>query len=150
MHMSTTFYAELTPDPDGGFVVTFPDVPEAITGGETRAEALDMAADALAVALLGRLEDDVDLPVSKTKDVSLIPVTVPARFAAKIALIEAFRAVAKADPSMNQSELARRLDVDHKEIRRRLDPNHKTKLAALEETLKVLGKRLVLHVEDAA
>lgn len=148
--MSTTFYAELTPDPDGGFVVTFPDVPEAITGGETRAEALDMAADALAVALLGRLEDGVALPAAKTTSALLVAVTVPARFAAKIAVIEAFRAACAADPSLNQSELARRLGVDHKEIRRRLDPNHKTKLPALEETLRALGKRLVIQVEDAA
>ena len=34
-----------------GFVVTFPDVPEAITGGKTREQALMMAQDGLAVAL---------------------------------------------------------------------------------------------------
>ncbi|MBD8892093.1 type II toxin-antitoxin system HicB family antitoxin [Roseibium litorale] len=148
--MSTTFHAELIPDPDGGFVVTFPDVPEAVTGGETRAEALDMAADALAVALLGRLEDGAELPVSVARGAQLVPVSVRARFAAKIALIEAFRAACAADGAMNQSELARRLDIDQKEVRRRLDPNHKTKLPALEETLKALGKRLVIQIEDAA
>lgn len=148
--MSTTFYAELIPDPDGGFIVTFPDVPEAITGGPTRAEALDMAADALAVALLGRLEDGASPPALTAAVSGLVPVTVPARFAAKIALIEAFNAVSETDPSMNQSELARRLGVDHKEVRRRLDPNHKTKLPALEETLKALGKRIVIKIEDAA
>ena len=43
----------LTPDEEEGegFVVTFPDVPEAITGGKTREEALLMAQDGLAVAL---------------------------------------------------------------------------------------------------
>ncbi|MBO6758128.1 MAG: type II toxin-antitoxin system HicB family antitoxin [Roseibium sp.] len=148
--MATTFYAELIPDPNGGFVVSFPDVPEAITGSGTRAEALEMAADALTVALLGRLDDGRSLPEPETKSKSLVPVTVPAQFAAKIALIEAFRAAQATDPGMSQSDLARRLDVDHKEIRRRLDPNHKTKLPALEETLKALGKRLIIRVEDAA
>lgn len=34
----------LAPDPeDGGFVVTFPDLPEAVTQGETVAEALEEA-----------------------------------------------------------------------------------------------------------
>ena len=35
--------ATLTPDPDGGFTVTFRDVPEAITEGDTRDEALRRA-----------------------------------------------------------------------------------------------------------
>ena len=40
--------AILTPDEqDGGFVVTFPDVPEAITQGEDVTDALQQAADCL-------------------------------------------------------------------------------------------------------
>lgn len=148
--MSYSYKAILTSDPDGGFVVTFPDVPEAITGGVTRSEALEMAEDALTVALLGRIDDEAALPIAAASGGELVPVAVPARFAAKIALIEAFRAAQSADATINQSELARRLGVDHKEIRRRLDPDHKTKLPALEETLKALGKRLVVSVEDAA
>lgn len=147
--MNATFYANLTDDPDGGFIVTFPDVSEAITGGETRREALEMASDALTVALLGRLQDGCALPKAETVSPSLVAVTVPAQFAAKIALIQAYDLAQRANTGINQSELARRLNVDHKEIRRRLDPNHKTKLPALEETLKALGKRLVIRVEDA-
>jgi antitoxin HicB len=42
----------LTPDKeDGGFVVTFPDIPEAITQGETVDGALAMAAEALESAM---------------------------------------------------------------------------------------------------
>ena len=42
----------LTPDKrNGGFVVTFPDIPEAITQGETVEEALAMAEEALESAL---------------------------------------------------------------------------------------------------
>ena len=39
--------AALIPDPDGGFTVTFRDVPEAITEGDTREEALSNIADAI-------------------------------------------------------------------------------------------------------
>jgi antitoxin HicB len=47
-----TYPATLTPDQDdGGYVVTFRDVPEAITQGEDVEEALRNAADALTVAL---------------------------------------------------------------------------------------------------
>lgn len=51
--MRYAFPCELTPDQDGGFVVMFPDIPEAITGGGDSAEALAMAEDALATALAG-------------------------------------------------------------------------------------------------
>ncbi len=37
--------------PEGGFVVTFPDVPEAITQGDDVAEALQCAVDALETAV---------------------------------------------------------------------------------------------------
>jgi antitoxin HicB len=45
---------------------------------------------------------------------------------------------------------ARRLGNDEKEVRRILDPRHPTKLPALTEALHVLGKRLVIAVEEAA
>ena len=43
--------AALIADPDGGFTATFRDVPEAITEGDTREEALLRAEDALESAL---------------------------------------------------------------------------------------------------
>ena len=43
--------ATLTPDANGGFTVTFRDVPEAITEGDSRDEALMRAEDALESAL---------------------------------------------------------------------------------------------------
>ena len=50
--MIYAYPCQLTADEeDGGLVATFPDVPEAITGGRDRAEALAMAEDALATAL---------------------------------------------------------------------------------------------------
>jgi len=41
----------LGPEDDGGFSVRFPDVPETLTGGANRAEALALAKDCLATAL---------------------------------------------------------------------------------------------------
>jgi predicted RNase H-like HicB family nuclease len=42
---------ELLPQPEGGFTVSFPDVPEAITQGDNEQEAVTMAEDALVTAL---------------------------------------------------------------------------------------------------
>ena len=41
----------LSPQPEGGFVVTSPMVPELLTEGETVAEALDNVRDALAAVI---------------------------------------------------------------------------------------------------
>lgn len=41
----------LTPAEDGGFVVTFRDVPEAITQGDDEADAMAMAREALISAM---------------------------------------------------------------------------------------------------
>jgi antitoxin HicB len=46
-----TYHVHLEPAEEGGFVVTFPDVPEVITQGEDEAEAVLRAADALETAL---------------------------------------------------------------------------------------------------
>lgn len=53
----------LTEQPEGGFVVTFPDVPEAITQGEHQAEALMCAVDALDTALSFYVDDQQPLPL---------------------------------------------------------------------------------------
>ena len=43
-------------------MVLFPDVPEAVTGGKDRTEALVMAEDALATALAGYVHAEWELP----------------------------------------------------------------------------------------
>ena len=55
----------LTPAEDGSLIATFPDVPEAITGGADRSEALAMAEDALATALAGYVHEKWDVPVTQ-------------------------------------------------------------------------------------
>lgn len=48
---------------DGGFFVSFPDVPEALTQGDTYEDALAMAADALATALEFYTDDNLPVPL---------------------------------------------------------------------------------------
>ncbi len=54
---------ELIPAKEGGFVVTFPDVPEAITQGEDQDEALQNASDALETGLAFYVEEGRQLPL---------------------------------------------------------------------------------------
>jgi antitoxin HicB len=47
---------------EGGFVVTFPDIPEAVTQGENEEEAVKMAQEALETALEFYFEDKRAVP----------------------------------------------------------------------------------------
>ena len=133
--------AKLTADAGGGFVVTFRDVPEAITQGETRADALDEAAGALQAALEARIMDVLDIPEPSRPRRGEHPVAVPVQTALKAALYLAMQ-----EHGISRSELARRLGVDEKEARRMLDPYHPTKAERLERALSVLGKQVELRV----
>jgi antitoxin HicB len=128
----------------GNVVVTFRDVPEAITQGRGEADARAMAEEALGLALLSYLERDKPLPKPRAKGRALIEIAVAPDVAAKLAVLEAFAA-----SGLSKSELARRIGKDEKEVRRILDPRHPTKLPALTAALRALGKRLVVGVMEA-
>lgn len=142
--MPKIFYAMLAPDPDGGLLCTFPDVPAAITHGETREEALANAREALGMALLGYVHLGQAIPVPKVHRKGF-PVSPLAADAAKLAVITAFN-----EAGISKSELARRLGKTETEARRILDPHHPTKLATLDEAVAALGKQMVISLEPAA
>jgi antitoxin HicB len=142
---SFVFHAEFEPGDKRGVVVSFPDVPEAITQGADVAEAHAMAEEALGLALLSYPARGLSLPKARARGGKLIPVAVAADVAAKLAVLEAF-----AEAGISKAELARRIGKDEKEVRRILDPRHPTKLPTLTEALRALGKRLVVAVEKAA
>lgn len=127
-----------------GLVVSFPDVPEAITQGRDMADARAMAEEALGLALLSYPERGLPLPKARTSGKGFVSVAVAPEVAAKLAVLESFLAA-----GITKSELARRIGKDEKEVRRILDPKHATKLPALTAVLRALGKRLVVGVMEA-
>ena len=138
------YAAEFEPgDKLGVIVVTFPDVPEAITEGIGKDDATRQAADALGVALLSYPLRGLPLPKARAR--TGYKVSVPADIAAKLAVFDAFTV-----SGLSKSELARRLKKDEREIRRILDPMHATKLTTLVDVLGVLGKRIVVGIQEAA
>lgn len=128
-------------DKRGNIVVTFPDVPEAVTQGRGEADARVMAEEALGLVLLTYLERAMPLPKPRARGRDLVEVAVPAEVAAKLAVLEAFNAA-----GISKSELARRIDKNEKEVRRILDPRHPTKLPTLTVALRALGMQLVVGV----
>jgi antitoxin HicB len=142
---SFVYPANLTPEKGGGFTVEFPDLPEAITSGNDRADALLQAADCLEEAVAGRIADGLEVPVPTVARRKQVQVPLPAPMAAKAALYLAIQ-----EAGLTNSELARKLGVDEKEIRRMLDPRHATRLSRIQMALDFLGKRLVVSLDNAA
>jgi antitoxin HicB len=138
--------ALLTEDPDaGGYTVRFRDFREAVTQGQTKAEAMTQAADCLEEAVAGRIRRGDEIPEASATRRGECGVPLPAPMAAKAALYLALK-----QAGIGNLALARRIHVDEKEIRRMLDPRHPTKLPRIQLALDALGVRLVLSMEEAA
>lgn len=59
---------------EGGFWITFPDLPECMTQGDNMEDAYEMASDALGLAIVSRQENQKALPVpSEPYAISLEP-----------------------------------------------------------------------------
>jgi antitoxin HicB len=145
MNHELAYPVDLTPDADGGFIVTFPGIPEAITQGDNAADALAQATDAIEEAVAGRIRrgDDIPVPAPCLEGQRIVPV--PALTAAKAALYLALR-----QEGITKSELAARLMCDEKEVRRLLDPRHPSKLPRIQKALAALGKTITVRLVDEA
>lgn len=58
---------------EGGFWVTFPDIPECMTDGDNMSLAYEMAVDALGLALTSMEQEHITLPHPSTPDVIVQP-----------------------------------------------------------------------------
>jgi len=132
----------LTPDDDdGGFVVTFPDIPEAITQGETREEALKMAQEALEAALEFYFEDKRAVPAPSKARRGQDVIELPASLSAKILLLNEMLA-----QNVRPAELARRLSTTPQVINRLTNLQHTTRIDGIDAALRAMGKRLEIRL----
>lgn len=138
--------AKITPDKrDGGFVVTFPDLPEAITQGEELRDAIVEAADCLEEAIANRIAMELTIPHPSPIRKSHHAISISTQIAAKAALYMAI-----GEEKITKVELAKRLHCDEKEVRRLLNPRHPSKLPRIESALAVLGRKLVIGFQAVA
>lgn len=142
-----TYPALFEPDmTQGGFVVTFPDVPGCITQGDSEQDALEMAQDALATVLGHIVDESGALPKpSVRRGRRYRHIGLPLIQSAKLDLYLAFRASGR-----RKSDLARRMGIQKANVDRLFDLSHVSRLDQIEAAFRALGKRLVIGVEDAA
>ncbi|HEV2687811.1 MAG TPA: type II toxin-antitoxin system HicB family antitoxin [Bryobacteraceae bacterium] len=134
-------------EPEGkGFVITFPDIPEAISEGNSAEEAMEYAIDALQTVLSEYINRRREIPRSRRrhgKNVRLV--CLPALAEAKIGLYRIMRA-----KGVRKADLARRLGWQKSQVDRLLDLKHSSRLDQIETALNALDKRLTIQVDDAA
>ncbi len=126
---------------DGGFVVTFVDIPEAITQGDTEAEALAAAKDALESALDFYFEDKRAVPVPSKAKRGQNVIELPASLSAKVLLLNEM-----VRQDVRPAELARRLNTTPQEVTRLTNVRHTTRIDGIAAALQALGKHLDMRV----
>ncbi len=132
--------AHLAPQKEGGYVVTFPDIPEAITQGEDVEDALLHAADVLESALDYYIEEGLTIPAPSKLKRGQHVVELPASYAAKMLLLNEM-AVQKIRPA----DLARRLQMTPSEVTRLIDLHHTSRIDGIAGALKALGKTMEIR-----
>ncbi len=127
------------------YLVTFPDVPEAITGGDSWEEAREMAEDGLGVALGIYVKARQDIPKPSPLNDGQVMIAVPPIIAAKLALYTAMRA-----QNITNVALAAKLGIYESAVRRIVDPNHRSHISEVEKALRAVGRFLLIEDREAA
>ena len=125
---------------EGGFFVRFPDLPEALTGGSDREDALAMAKDCLVAALSLYVRNGEDVPVPSQIQEGQAPITVPPVIAAKLDLYDAIR-----KQCLSKSDLGVRLGLSPSEVSRLTDLRQPSNFERIETALRAVGRGLVVE-----
>ncbi|MYD69421.1 MAG: type II toxin-antitoxin system HicB family antitoxin [Acidobacteria bacterium] len=141
--MDFAYPAHLERELDGRYTVTFPGLPDAITQGEDRDDALAMAADCLAETIGARIVDRADIPAPSPPEPEQVRVVVPVHVAVKGALY-----VAMKEEGMSMSDLARVLKGQHLQVRRLLDPGRASSMKRIDQALSALGRHVCVSLDS--
>lgn len=134
------YHFRITPD-GGGFMASCRDIPEALTGGDTYDEALEMAQDALITAMDFYFEDSRKVPTPSAPEEGEVFVDLPTSLVVKVLFLNEM-----IDQSVKPVELARRLHTTRQEVNRILTLKHATKIDSMHAAFKALGKDLSIRV----
>jgi antitoxin HicB len=133
----------LTPDDNGTFLVTCPQLPIVATFGDTEEDARRHAVDAIETALGSMIEDGEDIPVPDGSggEATRLPLLITL----KVHLYWALRA-----SGMTRAELARRLGWNRESVDRLFRLDHRSRLEQIEAAFEALGREVDVEVRRAA
>lgn len=130
---------------DGVFVVSFRDIPEALTQGYTLSEAIMMAEDALLTAMDFYFEDMRLVPKPSAAEDGEFLISLPLSAVTKILLLNTML-----EQRISKKKLADRMGVSPQQLTRIVNLKHTTKIDTLQNAFKALGCELVFTVSDCA
>jgi len=137
------YQALFAPQPEGGYSVTFPDIPEAITEGDSMEAATFAASESLTLALECMLEAGEPIPPGRehTGGVWIVPcASIQAAVALRLARLAQGKSV---------SDVARALHTSWPAAQRLESPRANPTLRQLERAAAAMGRRLCLALEPA-
>lgn len=135
------FYPAKFDPEDGGFNVSFRDIPEALTCGDNYDDAVEMAKNALLTSMDFYFEDHRKVPMPSTPRKDEVLIELPASVFAKVLLLNEM-----VEQNVSNAELARRIDVKPQEVQRITNLAHSTKIDTIAKAINALGKQFELRV----
>lgn len=137
--MNIIYPALIKQTEDSRYLVTFPDLEEAITEGETLEEALFNAVEVLTLTLEGRMEEGITIPHPSDLENSY-PIAPSAR-------VQAALLIRLAKGQHTTADIARALGTSWPAVARLEDPHHWPNLRQLERAASAIGQQLVISLE---
>ena len=135
---------ELTEDDNDTIMVSFPDVPGALSFGDDKADAVENGRDALETVFSGLIADRKDIP-SPSAPNGRPTVSLSLLGALKLTVYRAMR-----ERGWRKADIARAMSLDPRQIDRLLDLRHGSTVAQLEQALAGCGKRVEIGTRELA
>jgi antitoxin HicB len=129
---------------NGWWLVRFPEIPEALTEGETEEEARISAVDCVIAALEGYMKAGRPVPKPSPPDPTLDRAVLPSLVTAKLAVYETMR-----DRGWSNAVLAKELGLPENSVRRLLDLRHSSQMRIIDAALATMNAELSIDLPKA-
>jgi antitoxin HicB len=126
---------------NGWWLVRFPGIPEALTEGETEAEARASAVDCAITALAGYMKAGKPLPREGAGHSGSDRAVLPSLVTAKLAVYETMRT-----GGWSKVKLAKKLGMSENSVRRLLDLHHSSHMWIIDEALAKMNAELSIDL----
>ena len=131
----------LEPQENGWWLVRFPGIPEALTEGESEAEARTNALDCVLTALEGYIVAGKSLPRDGSGHAGADRAILPSLATAKLAVYETMRQC-----GWSRSKLAREMGLSENAARRLLDLRHNSQMWLVDRALATMNASLSIRL----
>ena len=129
---------------NGWWLVRFPGIPEALTEGETGAEARSNSLDCVLAALEGYMKAGKPLPRQGASHSGADRAVLPSLVTAKLAVYETMR-----QRGWSKFRLAKELGMPENSVRRLLDLRHSSQMWIIDEALAKMNAELAIDLPKA-